>query len=352
MAGLLTSVGKKAAKKVAEGWDEAAWLTENPRPHPDIRPKDMSPSEAKDLQRHALRKSKAKKRAGQEGYDSTGKMLPKGSDPDFDEEAWLAENPRPEGKVKDNPEVKSWMNRRWEARNGVDVSAEKKEYALKNKEVIAERRRGYNEKNKGARNAQLARRRSAKIDRTPEYSNRDAIKDKYDQASLLSEATGIPHEVDHVIPLQGERVSGLHVPGNLMIVPQGLNRSKGADFTPGDDPMRLNDVAQKNISEQNARGLLEDGFADPRLLAGTAGTTAAILAAPMVKDSGMISAPRSETLFDLTMGARDLERRLEGSPASLLFPSGLVDYLETVNRREEDPNAMTRGMALLDVLPF
>jgi hypothetical protein len=77
-----------------------------------------------------------------------------------------------------------------------------------------------------------------------------------------------------------------------------------------------------------------------------------LLAAPMVKDSGMISSPRSETLFDLTMGARDVERRLEGNPASLLFPSGLVDYLETVNRREEKPNAMTRGMALLDVLPF
>lgn len=75
-------------------------------------------------------------------------------------------------------------------------------------------------------------------------------------------------------------------------------------------------------------------------------------AGPMVKDSGMISSPRSETLFDLTMGARDVERRLEGSPASLLFPSGLVEYLETVNRREEDPNAMTRGMALLDVLPW
>jgi len=94
------------------------------------------------------------------------------------------------------------------------------------------------------------------------------------------------------------------------------------------------------------------GNADPRLLAGVTGTTAAGLAAPMIKDSGMISSPRSETLFDLTMGARDIERRLEGSPASLLFPSGLVEYLETVNRREEDPNAMTRGMALLDVLPF
>ena len=106
------------------------------------------------------------------------------------------------------------------------------------------------------------------------------------------------------------------------------------------------------IFDDSLINIAERGNADPRLLAGIAGTTAAGLAAPMIKDSGMISAPRSETLFDLTMGARDLERRLEGSPASLLFPSGLVEYLETVNRREEDPNAITRGMALLDVLPF
>ena len=90
------------------------------------------------------------------------------------------------------------------------------------------------------------------------------------------------------------------------------------------------------------------GNADPRLLAGIAGTTAAGLAAPMIKDSGMISAPRSEGLMDFTMGARDLERRLEGSPASLLFPEGLINYLETTNRRTEDPNKMTRAMALLD----
>ena len=102
---------------------------------------------------------------------------------------------------------------------------------------------------------------------------------------------------------------------------------------------------------------IQKGNATVPMLATAAGLSgggllAASLAAPEVKDSGMISAPRSETLFDLTMGARDLERRLEGSLGSLLFPSGLVEYLETVNRREEDPNAMTRGMALLDVLPF
>lgn len=80
------------------------------------------------------------------------------------------------------------------------------------------------------------------------------------------------------------------------------------------------------------------------------GLVTAGLMAPQVKDSGMISAPRSETLADVTMGMRDIERRLEGSPASLLFPTGLTDYLETVNRREENPTAGTRLGALLDFL--
>ena len=87
------------------------------------------------------------------------------------------------------------------------------------------------------------------------------------------------------------------------------------------------------------------------LSAGQSEDADAGLAAPMIKDSGFISAPRSEGLMDLTMAARGLERRLEGSPASLLFPEGLVNYLETVNRRTEDPNAMTRIMGLVDLIP-
>jgi hypothetical protein len=344
----------KVVKKIADGWDEAAWLAENPRPHPDVKMKDHTPEQRSEYKKWEYEKSKAK--AG----PAPGREISEA------EALWVENNPRPDGDPRTHPEVKTWMNKRSMVRNGqldpskskpkLDPSKSKTERKYQSAEERRERRRRYaseyRKENRGYATAQNAKYRAAKLQRTPEYSENDAINEIYNQASLLSNATGTPYQVDHVIPLQGENVSGLHVPGNLMIVPDKLNTSKSNAFTPGDDPMRFNDVAQKNISEQNAKGLLEDGFADPRLLAGTAGTTAAILAAPMIKDSGMISAPRSETLFDLTMGARDVERRLEGSLASLLFPSGLVDYLETVNRREEDPNAMTRGMALLDVLPF
>jgi hypothetical protein len=82
------------------------------------------------------------------------------------------------------------------------------------------------------------------------------------------------------------------------------------------------------------------------------GMSQAALANPEVKDSGHISAPRSGMLHDITMGLRDVERRVQGSPAQVLFPEGLTQYLETVNRRTEDPNATTRMFAALDVIPF
>lgn len=35
------------------------------------------------------------------------------------------------------------------------------------------------------------------------------------------------YEVDHIVPLHGENVSGLHVPWNLKVIPKTINRAKG-----------------------------------------------------------------------------------------------------------------------------
>ncbi len=62
---------------------------------------------------------------------------------------------------------------------------------------------------------------------TPKWANRFFISEIYDLARRRTKVLGVPHEVDHVIPLRGKTVSGLHVETNLRVVPSAINRAKG-----------------------------------------------------------------------------------------------------------------------------
>ena len=78
-------------------------------------------------------------------------------------------------------------------------------------------------------NAITAKRRSAKLKRTPPWLNDNhllQIQAFYSEAKQLSDQTGVLHHVDHIVPLQGKTVSGLHVPWNLQILTASENSSK------------------------------------------------------------------------------------------------------------------------------
>ena len=84
--------------------------------------------------------------------------------------------------------------------------------------------------NKGIVNNYTMKRKADKLQRTPAWLTGidfERIQNEYKLAALLTKITSIPYHVDHIIPLRGKMVSGLHVPSNLRAIPAKDNISKG-----------------------------------------------------------------------------------------------------------------------------
>lgn len=70
-----------------------------------------------------------------------------------------------------------------------------------------------------------AKRRAGKLQRTPKWADTNRTAEIY---RLCPDG----YEVDHIIPLQGKLVSGLHVPDNLQYLSVNANRAKHNNFNP------------------------------------------------------------------------------------------------------------------------
>ena len=128
-----------------------------------------------------------------------------------------------------NKELTKQRAREWAAANP------EKRYAIhrKNREKDIEnhnaRNRDWNKRNRPKKAALQSKRRAAILQRTPKWLTEDdlwIIEEAYALAALRTKMFGFPWHVDHIIPLQGKLVSGLHVPENLQVIPGSDNVRK------------------------------------------------------------------------------------------------------------------------------
>ena len=96
-------------------------------------------------------------------------------------------------------------------------------------EVLREYRNAWKERNKLQVRADTKARRRKHRDATPPWLTRkqkSEIRQLYQIAITMTKTTGEQYVVDHIIPLRGEFVCGLHVPWNLRVITQEENLAK------------------------------------------------------------------------------------------------------------------------------
>lgn len=118
----------------------------------------------------------------------------------------------------DNKEKIKISKAKWEKANPDRVKAKSLRWRLKNPDKVC------------AAAVTSVLRRAKRVPAWLTLNDKKAIRATYSLAKELSKVYGFIWEVDHVIPLRGETVSGLHVPQNLQVIPKEINRAKRNKF--------------------------------------------------------------------------------------------------------------------------
>lgn len=130
--------------------------------------------------------------------------------------AWVKRNP---AKVLANQRSHAAINRD-------KIRAARKDWEERNPTAALESLKRYRERNRAKIRARLTVSKQGREKRRVLWANQDAIFEIYRQAEFMTQTTGRQHVVDHIIPLQGRTVSGLHVETNLRVVEHRENACK------------------------------------------------------------------------------------------------------------------------------
>lgn len=125
--------------------------------------------------------------------------------------------------------------REYYLRNSEHLKAKAKAWQEKNPEKRKKIVKDWDQRNPAKVTASTRKYQTTKINRTPAWLTEEdfqTMEMMYQLAKGMEIATGVKHHVDHIYPLRGRKVSGLHVPLNLQILSASENCRKSNLWDP------------------------------------------------------------------------------------------------------------------------
>ena len=167
-------------------------------------------------------------------------MICKSCNQDFDENSFYKDKSKKSGRDSSCKSCRNIKLKEWKDSNKELRKATLKRYRDKNKTKLKlvdnlrkERRSEYSKeyrlRHPDRHSARQSLRRANKINATPLWltvEQKKEIENFYWLAKDLEKVSCEKYHVDHIVPLNGENVCGLHVPWNLQILPSDLNIAK------------------------------------------------------------------------------------------------------------------------------
>ncbi len=136
----------------------------------------------------------------------------------------------------------------YQAKNISSIKSQQKEYRAANPEVSQKRQQRwysankiscllrckvYKKNNPHINRLTTQRQRAKRIKRSVEWADSElnnlVINEIYEKCEAINKITGVKHHVDHIIPLQGKKVSGLHHYTNMQIL-TGIQNSRKNNY--------------------------------------------------------------------------------------------------------------------------
>ena len=130
-------------------------------------------------------------------------------------------------RYKVNPAISKAASRAWSKAHPESGRASSRKWRNAHLAMDKVRQAAWHNSNKALCASYTTARKAQKLMAMPGWANKDAIRFFYAEAAAKTAATGLAHHVDHIVPLQSNRVCGLHVEHNLRVIPASANVIKG-----------------------------------------------------------------------------------------------------------------------------